>query len=128
MKTKNKSYFIKNSIPCDIKTDIADNYSTRSKPMAKEIYSFYYLPTGKAQYAALREIKKFVTVKLRKIKKHAADQRLEIIENHAYRIIDLLKPTFSRKGSIVRFSNVDEYTPINDVRVLRKIYNKCLVD
>ena len=116
------------SILCETPTDIADNYSTKAKPMAKEIYSFYYLPTGKAQYAALREIKKFVTVKLRKIKKQATDQGLEKIENHAYRIIDLLKPTFSKKGSIVRFSNVDAYTPINDVRILRKIYNKCLID
>ena len=92
--------------------------------MAKEIYSFYYLPSGKAQYTALREIKKFVNGKLSKIQKASIDLTPKMVEKSVFRFIDLLKPTFSKNGSVVQYSNVDEFTPLNDVRVLRKIYKR----
>ncbi len=94
--------------------------------VSKDVYSFYYLPTGKAQYVALREMKKFVNGKLIKVQKQTNPLTPEKEEHYVYRVIDLLKPTFSKRGNIIHYSNVDEYTPLDDVRVLRKIYKKCI--
>jgi hypothetical protein len=94
--------------------------------VSKEVYSFYYLPTGKAQYVALREMKKFVNGKLIKVRKQTNPLTPEKEDQYVYRVIDLLKPTFSKRGNIINYSNVDEYTPLDDARVLRKIYRKCI--
>ncbi len=94
--------------------------------MPKEVYSFYSLPTGKAQYAAFREMKKFVNGKLIKVQKQTNLLTPEKEDRYVYRLIDLLKPTFSKRGYIIHYSNVDEYSPLDDVRVLRKIYRKCI--
>jgi hypothetical protein len=92
----------------------------------KEVYSFYSLPTGKAQYTAFREMKKFVNGKLIKVQKQTNLLTPEKEDRYVYRLIDLLKPTFSKRGNIIHYSNVDEYAPLDDVRILRKIYRKCI--
>ncbi|KPJ89518.1 MAG: hypothetical protein AMS17_01720 [Spirochaetes bacterium DG_61] len=95
--------------------------------MSREVYSFYYLPTGKAQYAAMREIESFINGRLLKVQKGMGLIDPSMIERCAYRIIDLLKPSFSKRGSILHYTTLDEYTPINDVRILRRIYTRCMI-
>jgi hypothetical protein len=94
--------------------------------VAREEYSFYYLPTGKAQYTALRQIKNFINVRLLKIQKQTEEMTPSMIEKYAYRIIDLLKPTFTKRGTIMHYSTLDEFIPYNDINILRKIYARCI--
>jgi hypothetical protein len=93
--------------------------------VSREEFPFYYLPTGKAQSAALREVKSFVRARLLKLQNTSGSIDPGSIENCAERVINLLKPSFSKRGSIMHYTTLDEYTPINDVKVLRKIYSRC---
>jgi hypothetical protein len=94
--------------------------------VSREEFPFYYLPTGKAQNAALREVKSFIRVRLLKLQNTSETIDPCSIESCAERVIDLLKPSFSKRGSIMQYTTLDEYSPINDVKVLRKIYSLCI--
>lgn len=94
--------------------------------MAREEFPFYHLPTGRAQNAALKEIKLFIRSRLLKLQKRDVRSDPDGIDRWAERLIDILKPSFSRRGSVLSYSTLDEYTPINDIRVLRKIYARCI--
>ena len=95
--------------------------------MSREAFSFYLLPTGKAQYAAIREIESFINGKLLKIQKLTGLADSSMIERCVYRFIDLLKPSFSKRGLVLNYTTLDEYTPINDIRILRRIYSQCMI-
>jgi hypothetical protein len=94
--------------------------------VSREEYPFYHLTTRRAQNAALKEIKLFIRSRLLKIRKKDVRFDPDRIDRWAERLIDVLKPSFSRRGSILHYSTLDEYTPVNDIRVLRKIYARCI--